>query len=387
MPSGGNGESRFNTSDPIWITKSSSIDPTKLPLDNEKYSSAPQAGSIYPCNPRAYFNILLGSSKTGPWVNIADNTWDITQKPYVQGAVAWPSAVFSVTADPSTNTRLLKGNGLPVGGTTGNYPVQQNDPAYAYDRNRNAVTPHNVSIALPLNPVLASRSYCIQPLIGYALDGVAFEFALSSYKGHDEIAYEMQDSCGTMPDPVGILHRHALSSCIPHIRERNALVGYALDGFGIFSPYDESGKELTTKDLDDCHGTTTPIMWDGKRVTMYHYVLTRDYPYTIGCFRGLPNYQPLPGARLSASPASGSAPLAVTLTFTPPSRIPPPRGRPPPLSINFGDGTDGMISKEPGGKLGAAHTYSQSGTYTITVSVDGDPIATTSVRVSGTSRK
>jgi hypothetical protein len=29
-------------------------------------------------------------------------------------------------------------------------------------------------------------------------------------------------------------------------------------------------------------------MWDGKLVDMYHYVLTEEYPYTVGCFRGTP---------------------------------------------------------------------------------------------------
>lgn len=75
---------------------------------------------------------------------------------------------------------------------------------------------------------------------------------------------------------------------MPHIREKNALVGYALDGFGIFSPYDAAGKELRTSDLDECHGITSPIEWDGKTVNMYHYVLTRDYPYSPSCFRGTP---------------------------------------------------------------------------------------------------
>ena len=104
----------------------------------------------------------------------------------------------------------------------------------------------------------------------------------------------MQDSCGGMSAPNNMYHRYMPSNCIPHIHENNALIGYALDGFGIFSPYDEHGKELSTKDLDECHGTTSPIMWDGKKVVMYHYVLTRDYPYSIACFRGTPASIPLP---------------------------------------------------------------------------------------------
>jgi hypothetical protein len=29
-------------------------------------------------------------------------------------------------------------------------------------------------------------------------------------------------------------------------------------------------------------------MWDGKLVTMYHYVATREFPYVMGCFKGTP---------------------------------------------------------------------------------------------------
>ena len=74
------------------------------------------------------------------------------------------------------------------------------------------------------------------------------------------------------------------------MQERSALVGYAIDGFGVFSPYDANGRELTTSDLDECHGTTSPIMWEGKMLPLFHYVLTRDFPYSISCFRGVPQY-------------------------------------------------------------------------------------------------
>ena len=52
--------------------------------------------------------------------------------------------------------------------------------------------------------------------------------------------------------------------------------------------YDANGKEITNAYLDACHGTTSEVMWNGKLVNMYHYVLTQEYPYTIGCFMGTP---------------------------------------------------------------------------------------------------
>ncbi len=69
------------------------------------------------------------------------------------------------------------------------------------------------------------------------------------------------------------------------------IVGYARDGFGVFSPY-EDGKELTSTDLDICHGHVHPIVWDGQAMSLYHYHVTNDSPYTVGCYRGTP--VPLP---------------------------------------------------------------------------------------------
>jgi hypothetical protein len=117
--------------------------------------------------------------------------------------------------------------------------------------------------------------------------------------GRDELAYQLQDVCTGDAQPGGGYHRHSLGECTPHIHEKSALVGYALDGFGIFSPYAKDGSEITSADLDECHGATSEITWEGQAVTMYHYVLTRDFPYTVACFRGIPTrnaFPPLPGA-------------------------------------------------------------------------------------------
>ena len=43
---------------------------------------------------------------------------------------------------------------------------------------------------------------------------------------------------------------------------------------------------LTNADLDECHGHTHAIAWDGRTVTMYHYHATWEFPYVLGCFRG-----------------------------------------------------------------------------------------------------
>ena len=56
-------------------------------------------------------------------------------------------------------------------------------------------------------------------------------------------------------------------------------------------PRGVDGKELTNADLDICHGTTSEItMPDGTKKVTYHYVLNREYPHSVGCFRGKVNY-------------------------------------------------------------------------------------------------
>jgi hypothetical protein len=63
------------------------------------------------------------------------------------------------------------------------------------------------------------------------------------------------------------------------------LVGYRLDGLGIYGSY-ENGRQRISADLDGCNGRANLIDWDGRKVSMYHYVATVDFPYTFGCMRG-----------------------------------------------------------------------------------------------------
>jgi|GEM_PF-5966121 len=99
-------------------------------------------------------------------------------------------------------------------------------------------------------------------------------------------AHEIQDLCNGHPEQSGKYHYHSWSDCIA--TEHHSLAGYMLDGFGIFSPTDEKGNFIRTIDLDECHGHTHSIQWNGKTVEFYHYHFTLDYPHTIGCFKGTP---------------------------------------------------------------------------------------------------
>lgn len=65
------------------------------------------------------------------------------------------------------------------------------------------------------------------------------------------------------------------------------LAGYARDGFLLYGSFEE-GREVTSKDLDQCHGHVHTIIDQGVQKSMYHYHITNDAPYTLSCFRGVP---------------------------------------------------------------------------------------------------
>jgi hypothetical protein len=257
------------------------LDARALPLGDGKVSTSPRRGYVFACNTAFHGG---GAQHAGAWIH--GSTWDVTSKLAVQGEVAWPDAVFAVSV--VNGQRRLTGNGLPLEHTTGTFPVGRNDPAFAIDRNPNRIHAQQIALSLPLTPTLASAAQCVpMGMIGVALSGVAIFNALDA-AGRDAVAHEVQDRCNGHPQREGQYHYHGPTPCLLASASNNELIGFALDGFGIYSAYDENGKELTNADLDECHGRVSRIQWNGRPVTMYHYVLTREYPYTVGCFRGTP---------------------------------------------------------------------------------------------------
>jgi hypothetical protein len=296
------------------------LNPKSLPLGDGKVSTAPKAGFVYACS--SHFR-GGGAQHDGDWIQGA--TWDATRKIWVQGEVLWPNAKF--TLETTGQGRMLRSNGLPVGHATGTFPIARNDPAYQIDRNPNAIAEQMLTFTLPLQPAVAASGSCLSMgIIGVALNGVPIFNALDD-AGRDAVAHEVQDKCNGHPQGQGVYHYHGPSGCIPGGENNNSLLGYALDGFGIYSGYDENGREITNAELDSCHGRTSPVLWDGKLTSIYHYVMTREYPYTLGCYRGTPVQ-----ARLQNSPRGNSPrgdPGAGPDTQRPDARGPDARGPQP----------------------------------------------------------
>jgi hypothetical protein len=235
-----------------------------------------------------------------PWV--VDNEVITADIPFVDGAVDW-DAEFAIT---ETDTeRRLKGNGLP-NHPTGTFPVQPGSNAYEYyaalpvagyaNAAEIPIAAYDLDVTLPKNPVVNDEATCIEHILtGVATQtGAAWHVDIAlddKFNLVDPSAALPMDRCWGHPYDTQY-HYHGYSwRCMPDqgdSAEHSPLFGYAIDGFGVFGPRGEDGIPVSNADLDECHGHTHVIDWNGTREEMFHYHVNNEYPYSIGCFRGTP---------------------------------------------------------------------------------------------------
>jgi hypothetical protein len=268
------------------------INLNRIPIGDGKLSQQPQVGSVWSC--RSRFRTKGGAFASGDWMN-GDGTYDLTAKPTVDGTVNWPS---QLTITLQNETRRIAGNRLPQS-PTGRFPIAKTDDAYQFDDNPNSITAQDYQMDLPAVPQEADQASCLQlGAIGVLVNGGYFFNALDA-RGEDAVAHEIQDQCQGHPERNGAYHYHSVTTCMESRMEpdgqaggneaiHSKLLGYAWDGFGIYGHRGEQGQELTNANLDACHGHTHEIEWDGKKISLYHYHATWEYPYTVGCYKGVP---------------------------------------------------------------------------------------------------
>jgi len=269
------------------------------------------------------FKLVVGKdtvlqSSTASWVDQSNNTIVTGKMPYVSGTVYAKDidpdgSVFAVTTDK--HYRYFNGNGLPST-PMGEFPVQAGTPAYTYysaapgghdprtgipgsDYSSAAaigVSPYHLEIQVPKNPQYSKTPNPINSLVtGVALTGTVWHIELanaSSSNWYSPISILPLDQCWGHPYSQQY-HIHGYSwKCFPDqgTEGHSPLFGYALDGFGIYGPRGDDSKEVTNKQLDECHGHVGKVMWDGMPREIYHYHLNSEFPYSIGCFRGRVNY-------------------------------------------------------------------------------------------------
>ncbi|MEQ9334116.1 YHYH protein, partial [Thalassobaculum sp.] len=248
-----------------------------LPLGDGYITTEPRRGNVFVCQTRFGGG---GAHREGDWIR--GDRWNPDLKPTVDGSVSWPNARIDIAIEGAD--RVVRANNLPTH-PTGNYPVSRGDDAWQYDRNPNRITEQNVLLRLPANPKPAAQPSCVpMGMIGFAVTGVAIYNALDGL-GRDAAAHEILDACDGHPERDGQYHYHGPSPCTA---EGDRPLGYALDGFGIYGVYGEDGNEIHNADLDACHGHVETVTWNGRRQRIYHYHMTREYPYTLGCYTGTP---------------------------------------------------------------------------------------------------
>ncbi|HTV73532.1 MAG TPA: YHYH protein [Candidatus Acidoferrales bacterium] len=268
-------------------TSSGTLNCAALPLGDQKYKTAgPQSGYVYECRTLNGSPVVV----TAPWLDTAAGTWNSTTKVSVTGTNGF-SGEFRESSNGTTRT--ISGDAEPISPVTaGDFPITPADAsAYQYDHNPNSIELHTYSFTVPANPTAASSPSCTSGgPIGVAMDGAMIYNAFDA-AGNDAVAREIQDDCHGHPDSSDTYHYHGwLQVCVTDAgsaTQNSSLLGYAADGYGIYGPW-YGGKILTSADLDECHGTTSAVEWDGKMTTMYHYVSTYDFPYTVACYHGTP---------------------------------------------------------------------------------------------------
>ena len=258
------------------------LDLTAVPLGTGKSSSTPKVGYLDRC----------GGTPSGgppvftpPWVNTSGGTWNAKTKVAVAGAVTH-TATFAATH--SGANQVLTGNGLPA--LSGVFPVAQSDPAHAYNPDPSSITAHAIKLTLPYNPKANASPQCEMGAVGLASNGIPILDGFDA-GGNDAAGVETLDTCHGHPNDGFGYHYHALSPCqlTTAAKTHSTLVDWALDGFGIYVEYNSKHQLLKNSNLDVCHGRTSAVPWHGKTVKIYHYDMTFEFPYTVGCYRGSPS--------------------------------------------------------------------------------------------------
>jgi len=269
------------TTDQAVCMPPSAVNLAALPLGSGKISTGPEVGYEWRCRAPDGTQPVT----TPPWVNTRSGTWNLTTKDAVEGYVRFKK---KFKAKHEGSNEVLQGNGLPA--RAGTFPVQPSDPAHRYNPDPTAVFSHNIEVTIPYSPKANAAPGCENGIVGLADNGIPILDAFDA-DGNDAVGVETQDACHGHPNNLVGYHYHSLSPCLLSTKDldehKTVQVGWALDGFGIYVEY-VNGKLVTDSQLDGCHGRTSTVPWHGKEVAIYHYDMTFEFPYVVGCFVGTP---------------------------------------------------------------------------------------------------
>ena len=260
--------------------------------------------------------LILIASLIGFFVLTDSQSWAET--------VATKSKVCPVAAFPDLSQSVGAGAGyakpaLSVACSKTELKVTSNGMiSFAFEpKTPNALSTQEWSWSVPLNPVKASATTTIRNVLGtlgFTVSGLPIYGPTEGPQPPaqafgDPVYNKIMDTCGGHTGPAREYHHHAITLAQQCNLSKQKILGYALDGFPIYttlgclnakctksavmkSGYVKTGDPTTnswdaytyktskaTGVLDACNGRTQP---DGT----YGYHVTNDFPYIIGCFAG-----------------------------------------------------------------------------------------------------
>lgn len=174
---------------------------------------------------------------------------------------------------PPTHSLYEAFSGTTFGGTT-------------FVKNPNTIsTTLAYTFKIPLNPKV-DTNHAATPLgpIGVAINGVPF---FNQYAGPNQpLTNEVTsfDKYVGHPAQQGNYHYHAEPTYLTSLKGSEALLGFLLDGFPVYGPY-ENGLAVNGLDVYHGHTAVTADFPNG----IYHYHVTNQDPYINGSgFYGTP---------------------------------------------------------------------------------------------------
>lgn len=183
------------------------------------------------------------------------------------------------------NEVVLRSNGVP----NHNSPYFSNGDsrheAYngdnnSFHQNPNSIGAQNYEFRIPLTPTEATN-HSATPMgaMGIAINGVPIFNQYAAGRSTLDNEINSFDQYNGHPAPGGVYHYHIEPLYLTAEKGKDALIGFLLDGFPVYGPY-ENGNPVANSDLDDYHGHTHAT--DEYPEGIYHYHITSDDPYING---------------------------------------------------------------------------------------------------------
>ncbi|KAK3585090.1 hypothetical protein CHS0354_004279 [Potamilus streckersoni] len=203
-------------------------------------------------------------------------------------------------------------------------------PDHEYGQFPNEHNPNNVSeqrhmFYIRKTPLAIDSPMCL-PLgpIAIAINGIPLynPYSGEGFNAVEGECKEIFDVCNGHPSPDGVYHYHQIPNCL-YSQAPDQLIGVAIDGHPIYGPLTKDGKNLTSTDLDVCHGRFI----NGQ----YEYRMTYDFPYILSCFHSFGLVQ-----------VGGKGSMGSGMQQPPMGGMPPPNGGMPPPNGGMPPSNGGM---------------------------------------------